>query len=319
MTSAVVNYFREVSERFGAAWNAFWFRPGSPYVLCVLRILVGLLVLYWHLSFTSDLIEWFGPQGLLPLETVRSLRPSVKFSLLDYARSPADLWIAQLLGAVVIVCFTIGLFTRASTAITLVMFLSYVNRGPMINGQAEPILSMLLLYLLIAPAGACLSVDRLLKGVRGNQRASSEERPQEYVSATIATRLIQVHLVGLYLLMGLVKLAGETWWNGTAVWWLIAHPDSRWWNLSFLAPYEYAWNLWTHLTVAFELLFPVFIWNRLARPALLAAAVLVYVPLALVTGMTLFFASLLVANLAFVSPAALAALSGARNRGERLA
>jgi len=64
--------------------------------------------------------------------------------------------------------------------------------------------------------------------------------------------------------------------------------------------------------VAFELLFPVLIWNRLARPALLAAAVLVYVPLTLVTGLTLFFVSLLVANLAFVSPAALEQVIGQR-------
>jgi hypothetical protein len=72
------------------------------------------------------------------------------------------------------------------------------------------------------------------------------------------------------------------------------------------------WNLWTHVIVAFELLFPVLIWNRLARPALLAAAVLVYVPLTLVTGLALFFASLLVANLAFVSPAVLERLLGQR-------
>jgi hypothetical protein len=312
VTSAVVDYFREVSERFGTAWNEFWFRPSNPFTLCVLRILVGLLVLYWHLSFTTDLVEWFGPQGLLPLETVRSLRLNAKLSLLDFARSPTDLWIAHWLGAAAIVCFTLGLFTRVSTVITWVFFLSYVNRGPMINGQAEPVLSMLLLYLVIAPAGARLSIDSLLATVRQKLQVSREGRTNEYVSATIATRLIQIHLAGLYVLMALVKLGGETWWNGTAMWWLIARPDSRWFDLTFLAPYEYVWNLWTHVIVAFELLFPVLIWNRLARPALLAAAVLVYVPLTLVTGLTLFFASLLVANLVFVSPAAFERMLGRR-------
>ena len=307
MTSAVVDYFSEVSERFGAAWNEFWFRSSNPLTLCVLRILVGLLVLYWHLSFTTDLVEWFGPQGLLPLETVQSLPLGAKLSLLDFARSPTDLWIAHGLGTAAILCFTLGLFTRLSTVITWVFFLSYVNRGPMINGQAEPILSMLLLYLVIAPAGTRLSMDSWLR------RKQGKEKPTEYVSATIATRLIQVHLAGLYLLMGLVKLAGETWWNGTAMWWLIARPDSRWFDLTFLAPHEFVWNLWTHVTVAFELLFPVFIWNRLARPALLVAAVLVYIPLTLVTGLTLFFASLLVANLAFVSPTVLERVLGRRS------
>ncbi|MFO0899647.1 MAG: hypothetical protein U0836_19640 [Pirellulales bacterium] len=305
---AVGNYAEELSERFGAGWNTFWYQPTNPFTLCLLRILVGLLVLYWHLSFTWDLVEWFGPQGLVPLEMIQAVRPGSKLSLLDRAATPADLWVFHWLGAAAIGCFLLGFFTRVATVATLVVFLSYVHRGPMINGQAEPILSMLLLYLVIAPAGNYLSLDRLLRRARG--KLPREGEPEEFVTATIATRLIQIHLAGFYLLMGLTKLGGEAWWNGLALWWLIARPDSRWWDFSFLAGHEYAWNLWTHLTVAFELLFPVLIWNRLARPLLLVAAVLVYVPLAMVTGLTLFFATLLVANLAYVSSATLRSLVG---------
>lgn len=304
---AVGNYAEELSDRLGAGWNSFWYQPTNPLTLCVLRILVGLLVLYWHLSFTPDLVEWFGPQGLLPLETIHAVRLPGKLSLLDRATTPADLWVVHWLGAAAIGCLVLGFVTRVATVATLVVFLSYVHRGPMINGQAEPILSMLLLYLVIAPAGTYLSIDRLLRRARG--KLSPENDAEEYVTATIATRLMQVHLAGFYLLMGLTKLGGEPWWNGMALWWLIARPDSRWWDFSFLAGHEYVWNLWTHLTVAFELLFPVLIWNRLARPLLLATAVLVYVPLAMVTGLTLFFATLLAANLVYVSPAVLRSLA----------
>jgi hypothetical protein len=165
---------------------------------------------------------------------------------------------------------------------------------------------MLLLYLLIAPAGAYLSLDRLWRQARTRQAGRPEEEPAPSAWATIATRLIQVHLAGFYLLMGLTKVGGETWWSGTAIWWLIAHPESRWLNLTWLADYPYVWNLWTHAVVALELAFPVLIWNRLARPLLLALAAVLYVPLALVTGLLLFFAALLVGNLAYVPPEAFA-------------
>jgi hypothetical protein len=100
---------------------------------------------------------------------------------------------------------------------------------------------------------------------------------------------------------GLTMLAAEPWWNGLAMWWLIARPESRLVDLTFLHAYPFAINLWTHGVVAFQLLFGVLIWNRLARPLLFGIAIVVWVPLALVTGHLAYFTMLLIASSAFVS------------------
>ena len=51
---------------FGDKWNRFWFAPSDPYVVSVLRVVVGVFALAYHASFTSDLARWFGTYGLLP-------------------------------------------------------------------------------------------------------------------------------------------------------------------------------------------------------------------------------------------------------------
>lgn len=73
MMGAVIGYFAVLLERFGQGWNRFWFTPRDVFALCVLRILTGLLALTTHLSYTSDLVRWFGPHGWLPIDTVRTI------------------------------------------------------------------------------------------------------------------------------------------------------------------------------------------------------------------------------------------------------
>jgi hypothetical protein len=62
--------------------------------------------------------------------------------------------------------------------------------------------------------------------------------------------------------------------------------------------------------VLFELGFALLIWNRAARPLLLALAVPMWLSLALVSGLTAFCAMMLVANLAFFAPSFLRSILG---------
>ena len=68
----------------------------------------------------------------------------------------------------VLVLFTIGAWTRVTSILSLVVFLSDVNRAPMITGLTEPVVAMLLLYLCLAPCGRYFSLDRRLAAVWGS-------------------------------------------------------------------------------------------------------------------------------------------------------
>jgi uncharacterized membrane protein YphA (DoxX/SURF4 family) len=310
-------YCATLVDRFGRGWNRFWFAPSDPAPLGVVRIATGCLALYWLISLSPDLTTFFGPQGLLPIGLQETLFGTENFrpSYYNYLDSPAQLWAAHLIGVAIVAAFTAGLFTRATSILALVVVLATIHRAPQITGQFEPVLTMLMFYLCLGPCGGRYSLDALRRRRADSDGQTVESAAREWRStwATISVRLIQVHLSVIYLMMGIGKLADPTgvWWMGEAMWWL-ARPDSRLVDFSWLADHPYVLNAWTHAQVLFELGFGVLIWNRLARPLLLAAAVPMWTLVALASGWTPFCLLMLSANLAFVSPRLLTAVLARR-------
>jgi len=96
--------------------------------------------------------------------------------------------------------------------------------------------------------------------------------------------LAQVHLSMFYLMLGLVKLSSFTWWNGEAIWFLIAQTENRLVDLTFLRSTPLVVFGWTHFVVLFELLFGIFCWVKLARPLLALISIPHWVLLGLLTG-----------------------------------
>jgi hypothetical protein len=307
-------YLGDLGRSFGQAWNRFWFTPRDPLVLSVIRVAAGLVALYLVASYSPDLGRFFGPGGLLPVETVEALqRPDPetmprrwRFSYLDYMQSGSDLWLAHVAGLAVLGLYTVGFWTRISSCLALVVVLSYVHRGPVLTGEVEPVLALVMFYLCLAPSGRYLSVDAWLARRRAANIPRTESAPAGAsnlsTAATIATRLMQVHLSLLYAGMALGKLAGDAWWSGAAVWWLIARPEQRLVDLTWLADHPFVVNAWTHAIVVFELTFAVLIWNRLARPLLLWLAAAMWILLVPITGLAAFALLMLAANLSFVPP-----------------
>jgi hypothetical protein len=292
----VSEYFARLFEAFGAGWTRFWFTPGDPMILGAIRVAVGALAVYLLATLLFDLTTFFGAEGLLPVADIAPLEGST-FSYLNYLSTPGELWAVHLIGLAILVLFAVGLWTRATSVLGLVVFLSDVHRAPMITGPTEPIVAMLMLYLCLAPSGARLSLDRLLA-----RRAKHDLPVAPSVSATIATRLIQVHLALWIAMMGFSKLAGDPWWSGEGMWWLIARKESRLVDLTWLHTTPKVVELWSHVIVLFELGFPILIWVPLARPLLLVVGAVLWTSLAFVTGDLTFALAMMTASMAFVSP-----------------
>lgn len=312
-------YFNTLTDQFGNSWNRFWFLRSDPINVCVLRILVGVLALWYQLSFTSDLIQWYASDGLLPSGAVSDSMQATGVSLgewsywsyLNLAQQPVDLWIAHGLSTLVLVLLTLGFMTRITSVLSLVVVLSYLHRIPFLVGQLEPVLAMALFYLCLAPSGACLSLDARRNRGREQGIAARSNPVQFSTGANLAIRLIQVHVAALYFFIVTSQLAGvavvedqvfRPWWNGNGVWWLMAHADSRLVDLTFLRSLPFIVLAMTHAVVLFEIAYPVFIWNRTARPLLIGISVIIWLFLALVTGLVGYCALMIALNVAFISP-----------------
>ncbi len=297
---AARQYFRELLVDAKAGWDHFWFTPSHAATLCVIRILAGAMLFYTHLIWTINSDAFFGQHSWLSSEAIDVLQNgSFAWSFLWLFDSSLALIAVHVLSLIVFACLTLGLFSRVTAVLAFLISVSYANRvSPALFGL-DQINVMLAMYLMLGPAGAHYSLDRLLAR-RGSSNRATDTRPS--VAANISIRLIQVHMCVIYLFAGLSKLQGPAWWNGTAIWGAIANLEYQSIDMTWLVNWPLLVNLLTHVTVAWEISYCVLVWNRLTRPLVLLLALPIHLGIGFCLGMMTFGTIMLVANLAFVSP-----------------
>lgn len=286
--AGVVGWFQD----WATGWNRFWFTPADPLPLAVIRIATGLLLTWSMAVWLLDIDAFFGTGGWQqPHNVWRSNDQPWQWSWYFAAASPTGARMLCGITLVAAILLTIGLATPLAAVVSLAGLVSAVNRAPLNVFGLDDTLGLLLIPLVIGPAGATLSVDSLLFGGQGNAPS---------VRAAIALRLLQVHLCVVYVFSGCGKLLGASWWEGTALWGAAANAQYRTLDLTWLARHPFLTNAITLATLFWEVAYAALVWPRLTRPLVLAMAVAVHLGIGLAMGMMEFGLAMIVANLAFV-------------------
>ena len=279
------------------AWNTFWFTPADPLPLAVVRVAAGGLLAGSSVVWLLDADAFFGPAGWLAPEDVWRMNDQPwQWSWYFAGSSPAAVRGLAVVTLVAAVLLTIGLATPLAAVVSLAGLVSAANRAPLNVFGFDDVLGMLLIGLAVGPAGAALSIDRLLW-------PSAAAGPS--VRANVAIRLIQVHLCLIYLFSGCGKLLGPSWWEGTALWGSVANVRYRTLDLTGLARHPLLTNALTLATLFWEVSYPALVWPRLTRRLVLAMAVAVHLGIGIAMGMMEFGLAMIVANVAFIPAATL--------------
>lgn len=230
--------------------------------------------------------------------------------------------------------FTIGFCTRLTSILTWIFTLWYIHRNTAVLFGVDTMQTILLLYLMIGPSGAALSVDRLIsrwwsrnkprlvnrwRTLWGKPELPPEQikpaaytpRPEPSVSANVAYRLIQIHICIIYLIAGLAKLLGHAWWNGTAVGYTLTNFEFAPMQvgmymavLKLLTQVQWVWAIFVTaagiFTLAFEISYAFLIWRERTRWWCLSGAILLHGFIGLFMGLKTFSLMMLVMNMAFL-------------------
>jgi hypothetical protein len=297
IAGAITDYPLEVMRAFASGWNTFWFTPADPTLLGLLRILTGMMLVYTHAVWGLALDDFFGAKSWLSAGLIRALQSEQYAYSFWWWVPPRGIWYAHTIAIVVLTLFTVGLWSRVTSILALVVVISYANRVPAALFGLDQINVMLTLYLAIGPSGAVLSVDRLI----ARRRARGAEAVAEpSIGANLAQRLIQVHMCVIYLFAGVSKLQGPSWWNGEAMWRAFANLEYQSADMTWLAWHPWIINSMSHITILWEVFFCVLIWVRLARPLMLFVAVVLHVGIGACLGMWTFGLIMLVGCAAFL-------------------
>ncbi len=260
-------------------------------------------------------------------------RGSPVFSLWFHVTDPQDMAILHGLVILVSIAFTLGFCTRLSSGLLWFLSLCYIQRNPAALFGVDTMMTIILFYLMVSPCGARFSVDQWLAGWWTRNKARLVARwlgffgravPENAVAPTaptavapsvaanVAIRLLQVHLCIIYLLAGISKLQGQTWWNGNAIWLSMANSELAPMNseiylsfLRFLGSNQVLFTIFMtsagYFTLAFEIGYAFLIWQPRLRWAFLAAAILLHGFIGLFMGLQSFSLIMLIMNGIFLT------------------
>lgn len=251
-------------EQAIAVWERFWFAPQQTSTLALIRIVFGLLTLAWAISLSTELFTFFGPHGLIVAQP-----PGQGWGILHWFPGPAAVTVLYVVLIAAAVCTTVGLGTRVATFALFVCILSFERRNPYIFNSGDAVLRNTSFFLMLAPAGAALSLDRLI---------AHRDRFWEAPTRTCwPVRLLQIQLCVIYLAAVWAKVRGTTWNDGTAVSYAMRIDDlARFPIPHFLATSPFLVSLMTYGTLATEFSIPILVWNRKLRPYVLAGGIFMH-------------------------------------------
>jgi hypothetical protein len=204
--------------------------------------------------------------------------------------------------------FTLGIGTRVTSVLTWFASLQYIHRNSQVLFGADTMINILLLYLMIGPSGAALSLDRLIARW---WRGSAPTPPVPRVSANVAIRLLQIHVCIIYLMAGVSKLQGQAWWNGSALWFVIGNFEFAPMQFSlyndllrFIGRNEILFQFLMlsgcYFTLVFEVGYAFLIWFPRTRWLYLAGAIMLHGLIGMFMGLKTFSFIMLVMNMAFL-------------------
>jgi hypothetical protein len=265
-------------------WQAFFHVPCDARVCAAIRITYATLVLIHLGVLYLDLDLWFTESGVLPLESAQKVASPYSWSLLTMLPGTSQVVHACFWVAVAHAVFLlIGLLPRLNAFGLFLWIASFQVRNDIINDGEDCLMRLMGFFLIWLPSGKCWSANAVVARwwnvgwLRVAKRTASAAQPwsagdaHSHPSACFAPgwplRLLQIEMAAMFFSSALMKLAGEAWLDGTALYYVSRlddffgrFPVPAW---LFDSPWSVALITWSVVTV--EISIPILIWFRETR------------------------------------------------------
>ena len=244
------------------------------------------------------------------------------FSIWFHVSTREEMIAVHIVILLIMLMFTLGLFTRITAILTWLCAASYLHRNQQVLFGQDTMMNILLIYLMVANGGGTLSLDRLIaryRAVRHSIRRTGGldaptkaflETPPPSVASGLAQRMLQVHFCFIYMASGLSKLQGNAWWNHMAIWDTLVNPEFtmvhyEWyqWLLRNTLASKPVFAILSFLGVGFtlfaEVALPFFVWTRL-RPYAVIMGCLLHAGIGVFMGLLVFSLMMMTMLLAYL-------------------
>ncbi|WP_329176551.1 HTTM domain-containing protein [Streptomyces sp. NBC_01477] len=308
----------EARPRVGGLIALIGHRPVSLYAASVLRIGYGLCYFAFLVRELPHREEIWGPQSpWTPALADELFRQTGWFSPLTLSDSPLYFDLCYGLALAVCALMVLGWRTRATSVLFALVVVSFHARAIFMTDGGDNLILLMALYLTGTACGRRWSLDarRTRLAVAGGPRrwamwrATSDTWSQfDLARGTLVTALhncamfvVAVQVCLLYGSAGLYKVQGPSWQSGTALHYVVNLDLFRPWPaLSALADSHPLFiAVAGYLTVLIQVAFPFALFSRL-KYVILAMLLGMHLGIAVLMGLPLFSAAMIVADAAFL-------------------
>jgi hypothetical protein len=251
-------------------WNDFFFKPQRPTPVALFRIFYGLVNIANLALLRPEWFTWYGPHAFMSMETMHRLSSGARLNLFvllpqtDFAIN-AFFWIFMACA----ISLTVGFMTRFSCVAVYLCLMAIHERNFYIMNGADTVMTVTGFFLMFAPAGGALSVDRLRRIWAGRE---GHEVP---LYSPWAQRMIQLQISIGYISTFGAKIFGKTWRNGTAIYYVLRLNGFRRFSIPFANNFVVT-KVMTWGTLAIEFSAGFLVWIRAIRYWVLIAAFLLH-------------------------------------------
>jgi hypothetical protein len=248
--SAMMN----VWQKLRTAYDDFLFESCDPRMCSLLRISIGFILIIYTTVWMLDAERWFTDAGVLKSATAEQFSAGQFKSVLFLLPSTTPV-VAVCLSALMLhsVLLLLGCWSRIQAFAIFIWLLSFHHRNPLICDGEDTVLRWILFAMIFMPLDHRFSLLRSLR----NGPASTATTANAW-----ALRIIHIELTAIYLSTAISKFQGETWRDGTALYYVSRMTDcfGRLWlpDMLFETPWVVRLSTWGVLAVEFAL--PVLLW-----------------------------------------------------------
>jgi hypothetical protein len=284
----------------------FLFPAETDYWVAILRIGLGLQVVFYSLSLKNDWNYLFAGTGnglisrtlseaLLSVETPFVPRfgwlvaIGERVGLSEGTLLLAAWWVLLLAGCGLL----IGLFSRSCGILSWFLHLCAAKSGGLVSYGVDSFMTIGLFYLMLSPLPDSYSLGR-----QWRQRRSAEDRHL----LGFWRRVLQIHLCLIYFFGGLTKSLGSGWWDGSNLWRALIRPPFNVISPEILVRWKYLFPVAGILIFLLEIGYPFLIWPKRTRFVWLMSVLIMHAAIGLTMGMYLFALIMIVLNAAAFAP-----------------
>lgn len=253
-------------KRFFTNIDLFLFKEEYTYNLAVFRILfIGLVFLY-TLFEIGNVNDFYGPEAVVSLGTLKARFHQPQLNLFQFLNeSYLVTYLIYGISLISLFMALIGFKTSLFLVISFIGISSLQMRNIWILSSADVLVRSIFFILLFSPCYRVISVDAYLS--RKNGRPYAKEATQW------TWRLIQIQVSVVYLWTCWHKLKGETWFDGSAVYYATRLDTMKNVTIPFLMDNKIVLSLATWSTLIIEFGLGFFVWFKETRKWFIIAGI----------------------------------------------